>query len=161
MPGKVKSALGNLGSLLYNAGRDIIQGLLNGINSLIESVKSKLSGLTKLIPSWKGPADVDKMLLYENGQLIMNGLIRGIDSEIPMLRSQLGDVTSMIGGTSASMGFTTKTAMGGGFGGDVYNVYLQIEDPGDYNAMAMAFTNAVETRNRMRGRDSAIVTRMV
>lgn len=33
VPGKISSALGNLGSLLYNAGKNLMQGLLNGITA--------------------------------------------------------------------------------------------------------------------------------
>ena len=38
LPGKILAAVGNLGSTLYNAGRDLIQGLLNGVGSLISSI---------------------------------------------------------------------------------------------------------------------------
>ncbi len=33
VPGKISSALGNLGSLLYNAGKNLMEGLLNGITA--------------------------------------------------------------------------------------------------------------------------------
>jgi len=35
IPGKITGAIGNLGSLLYNSGRDLIQGLLDGAGSLL------------------------------------------------------------------------------------------------------------------------------
>ncbi len=34
IPGRITSALGNVGSLLYGAGRDVIQGMVNGIGSM-------------------------------------------------------------------------------------------------------------------------------
>ena len=49
IPSKVKAAVGNLGSTLYNAGRDLIQGLLNGAGSLLSKIGSFF--LDKL-PSW-------------------------------------------------------------------------------------------------------------
>src|SRR6185369_12146690 len=63
IPGRIMSAVGNLGSLLYNAGRDILQGLLNGISDMIGKLKSKLGEVTNLIPDWKGPMDTDRKLL--------------------------------------------------------------------------------------------------
>jgi len=38
LPGTVINAIGNLGGLLYNSGRDMIHGLLNGAGSLLGSV---------------------------------------------------------------------------------------------------------------------------
>ena len=43
IPGKILSALGDLGSLLFNAGKRIIQGLINGIGSMIGSVGHAIS----------------------------------------------------------------------------------------------------------------------
>ena len=41
IPGRIFSALGNIGSLLYGAGRDVIQGLLNGISNMAGAVMGK------------------------------------------------------------------------------------------------------------------------
>jgi TP901 family phage tail tape measure protein len=45
IPGKVVSALGRLGSLLFNAGKDLIRGLLNGINNMAGAVIGKAKEL--------------------------------------------------------------------------------------------------------------------
>lgn len=97
IPGKVVSALGNLGSLLYNAGRNLIQGLINGVTSMISSLTSKLSFITNLIPDWKGPEDKDRRLLIPAGRAIMQGLGAGIDSQRDNLRDQLTGVTNDVG----------------------------------------------------------------
>lgn len=51
LPGRILGALGNLGGLLYNAGRDLIQGLLNGAGSLLANIGKffvdKLPGFIK------------------------------------------------------------------------------------------------------------------
>jgi phage-related protein len=52
IPGRVLSAIGNLGSLLYNAGQNIIQGLINGISSMIGAVASKISSVASTIRSY-------------------------------------------------------------------------------------------------------------
>lgn len=96
IPGKIKSALGNLGSLLTSAGRNIIQGLINGVTGMIGSLRSKFSSITGMIPDWKGPMSVDLQLLQPAGEGIMAGLTRGIEGSLPGLRSTLGDVTREI-----------------------------------------------------------------
>lgn len=57
------------------------------------AVKSKLSSLTSMLPSWKGPAPVDKVLLTPAGELIMQGLIKGLESQYGAVRSSLQGLT--------------------------------------------------------------------
>lgn len=89
----VRSVFANAGNWLWSAGRSIIDGLIGGIRSAIGGITSVLQGVTKMIPDWKGPAEVDKKLLVENGSLIMQGLINGMRSEIGSLQKFLGGVT--------------------------------------------------------------------
>lgn len=62
IPGRILGALGNLGSLLFNAGKRIIQGLINGIKSMIgslgstmSSVASSVTGFLPFSPAKRGP----------------------------------------------------------------------------------------------------------
>lgn len=62
LPGRISRAVGNLGSLLYNAGRNVVQGLINGINAMIGAVASAASNLAGTIrdylpfsPAKEGP----------------------------------------------------------------------------------------------------------
>ena len=43
LPGKILSAIGNLGSLLYNAGQNVINGLISGLNDRIGALRAKIS----------------------------------------------------------------------------------------------------------------------
>jgi TP901 family phage tail tape measure protein len=96
LPGKILSALGNLGKLLVNAGKAIIQGLIDGVSSKVNDLKSKLGSITKLIPKVKGPLDKDRKLLTPAGVAIMEGLIHGIRSrEIP-LKKALAKITGYV-----------------------------------------------------------------
>jgi hypothetical protein len=45
IPGKITGALGNLGRMLFDAGRNIIQGLIDGIASKVGALKDKVSGV--------------------------------------------------------------------------------------------------------------------
>lgn len=93
LPNSIKNIFSSAGSWLLSAGKNIINGLLNGISSMIGAVKNKLSRLTSMLPSWKGPAPVDKVLLTPAGEMIMQGLIKGLESQYGAVRSSLQGLT--------------------------------------------------------------------
>lgn len=93
LPSNIMNIFSNAGSWLLSAGKNIINGLLNGITSMFSSVRNKLSSLTSMLPSWKGPAPVDKVLLTPAGEMIMQGLIRGLESQYGAVRSSLQGLT--------------------------------------------------------------------
>lgn len=110
LPAGLRSALGNVKDILLNAGRSIIGGLITGISERIKAVKSKLSELTNLIPSWKGPRKKDAKLLYDAGRLIMDGLIKGMSDNFSKVKSALQGLTAKLPkDASASL----KRAVGG------------------------------------------------
>jgi TP901 family phage tail tape measure protein len=92
---------------LVNAGRDIIQGLIDGVLNMVKNITNTFKNITAMIPDIKGPPVKDKVLLMENGQLIMEGLISGITSRIGDLRGLLGGVTldmpTILGGPSVAL----------------------------------------------------------
>lgn len=94
---RIKNGLGDLGKLLYRAGQNVINGLIDGIVSKFNSLRNILGTVTRAIPDWKGPMDTDKRLLTPAGTAIMGGLISGIVGQLPALRAVLGTVTTTIG----------------------------------------------------------------
>jgi phage-related protein len=96
LPGRIIGLYANAGKWLWNAGRQLIQGLIDGIDAMIGKVKSKLSGLTNLIPKVKGPPARDRKLLRGAGELIMDGFIKAIDSRVPRLKKTLTKVTATV-----------------------------------------------------------------
>ncbi|NKE55441.1 hypothetical protein FXN61_00805 [Lentzea sp. PSKA42] len=96
VPGQILAAFGNLGSLLFEAGKNLIRGLLRGIESMISAVRSNLAELTNLLPSWKGPPQRDAKLLRANGVLIMRSLVDGFEAEEPAVRRYLTNLTDRI-----------------------------------------------------------------
>lgn len=123
IPGKIKSGLGNLGTLLYDAGKAVIQGFLNGLKSMLSSVENTLKSLTDKIPKVKGPEDVDRKLLYKNGQLIMKGLQNGINQGAKGVLGDLSSLTGAIAGAgTVNLGAANSVGLGpvrvrGGDGG--------------------------------------------
>jgi TP901 family phage tail tape measure protein len=96
LPGKITSAIGDMGHLLYSAGAAVIQGLIDGVTSKISALTSKLSSITKLIPKHKGPIEKDRILLHGAGVAIMEGLIHGIQSGEKKLATVLEKITNRV-----------------------------------------------------------------
>jgi phage-related protein len=92
----VTTGFAGAGSWLIMAGKNIIQGLIDGINAKLGSLKNLLSTVTGLIPDWKGPMEVDKKLLFPTGQAIMGGLEEGMMSGASTLERALGALTAAI-----------------------------------------------------------------
>jgi phage-related protein len=96
--GAVKRGVGDLGRTLYNAGRGVIAGLIDGITSKLDSLKGFLGDIKDKIAQWKGPLEDDRKILIPAGRVIMEGLIEGIDGQRAALHSELAAVTSDIAG---------------------------------------------------------------
>ncbi|WP_432034574.1 phage tail tape measure protein [Streptomyces antibioticus] len=96
IPGRVKSALGNIGSLLWNAGASLIQGFINGIKSKLGSVRNAASSIVSTArnyfpfsPAKEGPFSGRGYTLY-SGRALIQGFQAGISDQLPALRAQLG-----------------------------------------------------------------------
>lgn len=96
VPGKVLGALGNLNRLLFNAGRRIVQGLIDGIKAMFGPLQSTFSWVTNHIPDWKGPEARDRRLLYRPGRVIMEGLTDGLRDSVPTVRAELTGLTGSL-----------------------------------------------------------------
>ncbi|MFI6105848.1 hypothetical protein [Streptomyces sp. NPDC051310] len=103
LPGRIKSALGNLGSLLLNAGKDVVRGLWNGIKSMGAWLKSTLIGWAKdLIPGpiarALGINSPSKVLAREVGRWIPAGIVQGAEdgkAELDATMRHLVDVPGL------------------------------------------------------------------
>ncbi|WP_052684694.1 hypothetical protein [Lentzea aerocolonigenes] len=96
LPGRMIGALGDLNGLLVEAGKNLIRGLIRGIDAMIGYLRDKLRQVTNLLPSWKGPPARDRVLLRDNGVLIMRGLVDGFAREEPAVRRYLSGLTERI-----------------------------------------------------------------
>lgn len=112
IPSRVRSAFAGAGTWLLDAGRTIISGLVDGIKSKFAAVKSSLTGLTSLLPSWKGPAERDAVLLRPAGELIISGLRESMESEYASVRASLISFTkSLQPDVKTSYGFAASGAV--------------------------------------------------
>ena len=95
-PSKVKRAFGNSSTWLWEAGKNIINGLLNGLRSAWNGVTSWFRGATAAIPRLKGPENVDKALLINSGRWVMQGFQKGLESQYGSVRSSLKNLTAAL-----------------------------------------------------------------
>jgi phage-related protein len=130
LPGRVLSALGNFGSLLYNAGRDLLQGLLNGITSMIGAVVSKAADIGRsVLNGVKGALGISSPSkeMMKVATDTVDGLLIQMDKLSPDVKAA-GDAlaSTMLSGVNAvnvpslSGGGTT-----GGSGGDTTSAFYQ------------------------------------
>lgn len=96
IPSQIRGVFAGAGSWLTSAGHQIIDGLIGGIKSAFDRVKSTLSSLTSLLPDWKGPAPVDKVILKPAGRLIIGGLVDGMESQYAKVERSLGGLTNRL-----------------------------------------------------------------
>lgn len=86
LPGKIKDGLGNLGKLLLDAGKDLIQGLINGIKSkagnLVESAKGVVQSAIDGAKALLGIHSPSKVFA-EIGVDTVQGFAQGILQEQP------------------------------------------------------------------------------
>lgn len=117
LPSRIGNAVGsNMGSLLYNKGRDLIDGLLNGAGSLLSKIGSFF--LDK-IPSWiKEPfkkalgISSPSKVFAEFGKNTMQGLQLGINRNAGLVENAIAGV-----GNNMDVQLGMSTGIAGGSGG--------------------------------------------
>lgn len=97
LPGKVKGALSDAASWLVNTGKDIVRGLLDGLETGRQWIIDKVKALGDLVPEWlqkklgiASPSKVTKAL----GRWTALGLARGIDSGAPDVKKSMGNTVA-------------------------------------------------------------------
>lgn len=134
LPGKVVDLVSGAATWLVDAGKNVVQGFIDGLTGMFGTVKDKLGELTDFLPDWKGPAQRDKKLLTPAGKLIMKSLVTGFDKSLPNVRRALAVVTREIGEYGLTPGGTTRLKVdreglakgAGGVGGTrTYNITVE------------------------------------
>jgi phage-related protein len=105
IPGKIVGFLSGLSGSLYNIGRNMIQGLINGAGSLLRNIGTFF---LNMLPGWivgpfkaaLGIASPSKLFMGF-GEDIGDGLVGGIDSRKRDVQVAMGQLTAATAGVTA------------------------------------------------------------
>lgn len=82
IPSKIKSAVGNGLDVLYNFGKDVLQGLLNGITDAISNIGSFFGGIKdKIVDGFQDAMDIhspSRVMKKEVGYFMGLGIAEGV-----------------------------------------------------------------------------------
>lgn len=99
LPGKVLSALGNIGSKLLNAGKNLIDGLLRGMKNAWSAVKNwilgALKGIKNAVMDFFGISSPSKLFMWF-GEMIGSGLAKGMQAASGLVNSASNALNSSI-----------------------------------------------------------------
>lgn len=131
LPGRMLGALGDLGGLLWGVGGDIVQGLINGIESMGSRLWSAVTSfISRNIP---GPVKAvlgifsPSTVFHGFGQNIAEGLIGGMASKESAVAAGSGRLgaAALPPGPSGGLGsFARGAGAVGGVGSTTVNVYV-------------------------------------
>lgn len=145
LPGRLLSALGDLGSLLWSKGRSLIQGFIDGIISkwnelraIAANIAHTIAGFLPGSPAKEGPLSGQGYALYR-GQRMVQDLARGITSEAPVVSQASAEVA-----------------------GSVFNTNLNFygQQPSETQAKAAGRAVTGEIDRQMAARDIRLAVRM-
>lgn len=105
--GRIRGTIGKID--LSGTGSSIIGSLRRGMETAFGAIKASLQTLTKSIPKWKGPEDVDSTLLTPAGRSIIGSLLGGLESEYPAVMGSLRGLTGAIAATPFGVGTVSST----------------------------------------------------
>lgn len=124
LPGRALSALGNIGSYLWNAGRDMIQGFINGIKNMDGMLRDAVVGIVKGaingLKSFLGIASPSK-LMRQFGVYTGEGFIQGLNL---MNKPAAEAMENLVTIPSLPTAAANANQMPGAFGGAVYNITI-------------------------------------
>lgn len=102
LPSRFLAAVAGFGTLLINAGRSLIEGLMNGIRqkfqplvNLVRSVVDVIGRFFPGSPAKEGPLAGSGYSMLR-GQRMMQDFVKGIQMEVPNLRNATSNATSNI-----------------------------------------------------------------
>lgn len=102
IPERIKEVFSNAVNFLYNAGRNIVQGLINGVKDMIGSLRNALGNIGGIIggffphsPAEEGPLSGKGDPRYA-GQQIVKRVAMGMEEEAPQLRDASTEATQNI-----------------------------------------------------------------
>ena len=113
VPGRIVSAVGSLGGILVEAGRNVIRGLISGIKSMFGALADAAGAVGSWIASHKGPIAYDRQMLVPHGIAMMQGLAAGIARGVD---THIARAVAGVNGSFPSLAMPISLAAAGGGG---------------------------------------------
>lgn len=123
--GGIGSAIGRTfagaGRWLWNAGKSILTGLLNGLKSAWRSVTSFVGGIGSWIVKHKGPISYDRRMLVPAGKAIMGGFDKSLKAGWKDVQRTVNGMNAQIhGGFDGDMSKSGRANVSTGVGGNTF-----------------------------------------
>lgn len=107
LPGKIWDKVKNAGKWLWDAGKAVIKGFLDGLRDAFRAVADWVGGIKDWIVDHKGPVEKDRKILIPAGEAIMLGFLEGLQSKQTViqrfLESFATDIQNGIGNVNGAM----------------------------------------------------------
>ena len=110
LPGRIRSAVGSMGNLLVQAGRNVVQGLINGIRSMFGSLRNVASDIAGTIrsylpfsPAKQGPLS-GRGNPYYSGKAIVRLLALGVKQNMRYVEQASDAIASQFTVASSRQG---------------------------------------------------------
>ena len=117
IPKKITGALGNAGTLLLNAGKSIVNGLIDGIKSKFSALSNVVGNVSSLIGSFFPNSPQAKQGALSGtgnpghrGQAIALGIAGGMESQLPAVRGAADQLAGSVGFGSTSRAIAAAPA---------------------------------------------------
>lgn len=158
LPGMILGAVASFGSLLFNAGASLLEGLLHGIESMVGGVIGAVehvgSSILGGIEGALGIGSPSKEMRIR-GQYAVQGLVLGLNDGLPAVSQASMRLARAISSGYAAGGHGATP--GGGSG----QLVIEIHPPAGAAALGPEFMTALANGIRVRGGDPRILTRKV
>lgn len=135
LPGRILSAIGNLGGLLWGAGQDLVWGFIRGIGSMIGNLANTAANMAKsAFDAAKRALGINSpsKVMMEVGVQYGQGFVQGINGMLRDAAVAGGNLASQTAGATAgtAAAATTPAAAGGGttvsFSGNVDQAFASL-----------------------------------
>jgi phage-related protein len=107
LPGRIWEIVKDAGKWLWDAGKKVITGFLDGLKNAFRAVRDWIGGIADWVRDNKGPPEKDAKLLIPAGEAIMTGFLQGLQSKEMVIQRFLEsfavDIERGIGGVTSAM----------------------------------------------------------
>jgi len=145
IPGKVKGSLSGAGSWLYESGKKIIQGLINGIKNMaggvydaVQNVLSRARNLLPFSPAKEGPFSGKGWTLY-SGRSIGEALADGIADTERLVQSAADGLVSRAHPSTVRLSGGADAVAAAGLSIQSLNVTVPAKDVAEFRTVVDFF----------------------